>query len=99
MTWEIASVLVAGMLSGGSVITAAIIAGVKYFPPKEKEDKHDQCLWDSNLNTRLGNMSERLGKVEQGHASLEASTEANYGHIMRRLDSHETKLDELLKRE
>lgn len=44
---------------------------------------------------KLGGMSERLGADERDIATLKA----NYGDIMRRLDSQDKKLDELLKRE
>lgn len=44
---------------------------------------------------KVADLSLRIGTSEQKHAE----TKAHYGDIMRRLDSHETKLDELLKRE
>lgn len=75
----------------GIVITAmastagVVIAAIIRFVPRSS----------NGVAKKLGGMSERLGVDERDIATLKA----NYGDIMRRLDSQDKKLDELLKRE
>lgn len=47
----------------------------------------------NGVTKKLGGMSERLGKVEQAQAATEASTEAHYQEILRRLDRIEDKIE------
>jgi len=81
----IAGVLIAGILSGGAVITASIVGAIRFWSPKTT----------NGLSRKVSELSERMGTSFQKHAE----TKAHYGDIMRRLGTMENKMDELLKRE